>query len=33
MLHLLNKLFLIDKLWDSHLHFGMHKKNKNFELQ
>lgn len=33
MLHLLNKLFLIDKLWDSQFHFGTHKKNtyKSFE--
>lgn len=35
MLHLLNKLFLIDKLWESQFHFGTHKKNthKTFKLQ
>ena len=35
MLRLLNKLFLIDKLWESEFHFGTHKKNthKTFKLQ
>lgn len=35
MLHLLNKLFLIDKLWESQFHLGTQKKNthETFKLQ
>lgn len=35
MLHLLNKLFLIDKLWESQFHLGTQKKNTHdtFKLQ